>query len=426
MQKLKVRARSEFPYYHGGYSPLGAARAQFSGVQLTIQGRKSGIQAKSEVDMRSPSWIRVILLGALIAILGIPPDVLVARAQQQQGPQKPAQQQTQPTTPTPPTPPSGQAQEQQKPTAQPPQTAISVQANLVNIDAVVTDQQGNILTGLKKENFRVLDEGQPQQITNFAPTDAPITIVILMEFSNKAYGFWQGAFGYKAKMWAYDFLNHLGPQDWVAFKIFDLKTHLVDDFTHNKSQVAQDIASLYFPDFSEANLFDAVLETLDQLRDVRGRKSILVLATGYDTFSKHTLDQTYHVLKETDTTIFCVGMGEEIDLYSRSGATPIGYLQAKNQLTQFAEMTGGYAWFPRFTGEAPDIFNSIAGFLRAQYTLGFAPSTPQDGKYHKLKVEIVDEQGNPLTVADKKGKQKKVVVYARQGYTAPAATAMGN
>jgi VWFA-related protein len=392
----------------------------FSGEQLTIQRGKSGIQAESEVDMRSQSWVRVILLAALIAVLGVPPDVLVARAQQQQGPQTPAQQ----APPTPPTPPSGQAQQQSKPGApSQPQSEISVQANLVNVDAVVTDQQGNILTGLKKENFRILDDGQPQQITNFAPTDAPITIVILMEFSNKAYGFWQGAFGYKAKMWAYDFLNHLGPQDWVAFKIFDLKTRLIDDFTHNKNQVAQDIASLYFPDFSEANLFDAVLETLDQLRDVRGRKSILVLATGYDTFSKHTLDQTYHVLKETDTTIFCVGMGEEIDLYSGSRGTPIGYLQAKNQLTQFAEMTGGYAWFPRFTGEATDIFNSIAGFLRAQYTLGFAPSTPQDGRYHKLKVEIVDPQGNPLTVADKKGKQKKVIVYARQGYTAPAATA---
>jgi VWFA-related protein len=363
--------------------------------------------------MRSQSWIRLVLLGSLVAALGVPPDVLVARAQQQQGPEKPPGQQ-----PAPPTPPSGQQQQQQAPATPPPQSQISVESNLVNIDAVVTDQDGNILTGLKKENFRVLDQGQPQQIANFAPTEAPITIVILMEFSHRFYGY----FGYKAKYWAYDFLNHLNQKDWVAFKIFDLKTRLVDDFTQNKNQVAQDIASLYFPDFSEANLFDAVLETLDQLRDVRGRKSILVLATGFDTFSKHTLDQTYKVLKETDTTIFCVGMGEELDLY-RPGGAGVGYLQAKNQLTQFAQMTGGYSWFPRFTGEASDIFSSVAAFLRAQYTLAFAPSTPQDGKYHKLKVEVVDPQGNPLTVADKKGKQKKVVVYARQGYTAPAASA---
>ncbi|HXW62055.1 MAG TPA: VWA domain-containing protein [Candidatus Acidoferrales bacterium] len=366
--------------------------------------------------MRSAPSIRVVFLAALIVALGIPPDAIVARGQQQQGPEKPPAQQS-----VPPTPPSGQQQQQQAPsTPPPPQSEISVQSNLVSVDAVVTDAEGNILTGLKKENFRVLDQGQPQQITNFAPTEAPITIVILMEFS-RLYG---GMFGYKSKVWAYDFLNHLGPQDWVAFKIFDLRTKLMDDFTHNKNQVAQDIASLYFPDFSESNVFDAVLETLDQLRDVHGRKSILLLATGIDTFSKHTLDQTYKVLKETDVTIFCVGMGEEIDLYNPRGA-PIGYLQAKNQLTTFANMTGGYAWFPRFQGEAPDIFNSVASFLRSQYTLAFTPSSSPDGKYHKLKVEVVDPQGNPLTVEDKKGKKKKVVVYSRQGYMSATAAAVG-
>jgi VWFA-related protein len=367
--------------------------------------------------MRSAPWARVVLLAVLIGVLGVPPEVFVARAQQQQGPDKLPAQQT-----TPPTPPSGQQQQQQKqPPASAPQSQISVESNLVNIDAVVTDQDGDILTNLKRENFRVLDDGQPQQITNFAPTEAPITIVILMEFSHLFYG----QFSYYAKYWAYGFLNHLNQKDWVAFKIFDLKTRLVDDFTQDKQKVGQDIASLYFPDFSEANLFDAILETLDQLRDVHGRKSILVLATGFDTFSKHNLDQTYKVLKETDTTIFCVGMGEGLDLRSARGAG-VGYLQAKNQMTQFANMTGGYAWFPRFTGEANDIFNSVAGFLRAQYTIAFTPSTPQDGRYHKLKVEIVDPQGNPLTVTNKKGKEKKVIVYARQGYTAPNAPPAGN
>jgi len=371
--------------------------------------------------MRSPSWIRVLLLSALIVGLGVPPDALLARAQQQQGPEKPPTQQS-----VPPTPPSGQQQQPKPAGPPPPQSEISTQTNLVTVEATVTDQDGDILTNLHQANFRILDEDQPQQITNFSPTDAPITIVILMEFSNKSYGFWQGAFGYKAKMWAYDFLSHLGPKDWVAFKTFDLKTHLIDDFTRDKNQVAQDIASLYFPDFSEANLFDAVLETLDQLRDVHGRKAILLLATGYDTFSHHTLDQTYKVVKESDTTIFCVGMGEEIDLYSRTGSAPIGYLQAKNQLTEFANMTGGYAWFPRFQGEAPAIFNSVAAFLRSQYTLGFSPSTPQDGHFHKLKVEVVDDQGNPLMIENKKGKKKKVIVYARQGYMAPTPAAAGN
>ena len=94
-------------------------------------------------------------------------------------------------------------------------------------------------------------------------------------------------------------------------------------------------------------------------------------------------------------------------------------MQSENQMKTFGEMTGGYAWFPRFEGEMPSIFNSVATLLRSQYTIGFSPTIPSDGKFHKLKVDVLDDQGNPLTIPDHKGHPKKVVVYARQGYTAP-------
>jgi len=261
--------------------------------------------------MRMKSWFRVILMGGLIAALGIPSESWTALAQQE-GPQSPAPNRA-PAQPAPPAP--GQSQGQTPTPAPPPQVAIAVQSNIVNVDAVVTDQDGNIVTGLKKENFRILDDGQRQQVANFAPTDAVITIVMLMEFS-KRYG---GFFAYQAKNLSYSFLAQLKPKDWVALKTFDLKTTLVEDFTQDKQEVGQAIASLYFPSFSEANLFDAVLETVGQLRDVKGKKAILVLATGFDTFSKHTLDETLRRLKENDVTIFCVGVAEDIDLYSRGG-----------------------------------------------------------------------------------------------------------
>lgn len=323
--------------------------------------------------------------------------------------------------PEPPAPPPNQPQSQPPPKTPPPpsspQAAIAVSSNLVPVDVTVTDQDGNLVTGLKMQNFRVLDDGQPQQISNFAPTDAPITIVMLLEFSSMSWGY----FGYKGQVWADGFLQHLKPQDWVALKTFDLRTTLQVDFTQDKRQVDEAIRTLGFPGFHESVLFDALYETLDQLRDVKGKKSILIIATGFDTFSKHNLDQILDRLKETEVTIFCVGMGEEIDLYGR-GAN-LGYLQAKNQLTTFSRMTGGYAFFPRFQAEMPDIFNTVASFLRFQYTLAFVPSTPADGKYHKLAVEVVDDQGNPMELNNKKGKKKKVVVIAREGYRAPNAAA---
>ncbi len=359
-------------------------------------------------------WVCIPLAAILIAALGIPREAWTARAQQE-GPMTPPPS-AQPEPPPPPPPQAPAAQRAPTPPSS-PQATISVKSNLVDVDATVTDHDGNLVTGLKQQNFRVFDNGQEQQIENFAPTEAPLTIVVLLEFSDASWGYFEGYFGYKGQYWADGFLDHLKPQDWVALKTFDLRTTLQVDFTQDKRAVDEAIQTLGFPSFHEAVLFDALYETLDQLRDVHGKKSVLVIATGFDTFSKHNLDQILTRLKETEVTIFCIGMAEEIDLYSTG--SDINYLQAKNQLATFARLTGGYAFFPRFDGEMPEIFNSVASFLRNQYTLVFTPTTQQDGRYHKLTVEVVDEQGKPLELANKKGKKKKVMVYARQGYMAP-------
>ncbi len=364
--------------------------------------------------MKSKLWIRAAVPAVLTIALAIPPSGWTAFAQQQDnGPIKPPQSST-----PPPQAPAQPAQDQKQPGQQkPPEYSIAVESNLVRVEAVATDQDGNILTGLNRTNFRVIDDGAPQQITYFSPSDAPITIVLLMEFSSISY--W---FARDAKVWSYEFLGHLNNKDWVALITYDLKTTIQVDFTQNRQEVEEAILHLYFPDFHEANTFDAVIETLDRMQDVKGKKAILLMASGYDTFSKHTLDQTLKRLKNTDVSIYSVGVAEAAMVRSlRDGG--IGYIQAKNQLGTFSKMTGGYAWFPRFDGELPSIFDSVTAYLRNQVTLGFTPTNPaRDGKYHKLKVEAVDNNGNPLMVPNAKGKPRKVIVYCREGYTAPTGT----
>jgi VWFA-related protein len=170
-------------------------------------------------------------------------------------------------------------------------------------------------------------------------------------------------------------------------------------------------------------VFDAILGTVDRLKDVKGKKSILVLATGVDTFSKHTLDQTMKALRQCDVTIFAVGLDRPyINFIESQGmlGSHLNYLQAENQLKTFAQETGGYAWFPQFDGEIPGIMQSVASFLRHQYSLSYSPTNgAKDGKFHKVKVELVAPDGSPLTVVDQKGKKQKYVVYAREGYQAP-------
>ena len=335
-------------------------------------------------------------------------------------PQSDGQAQTQRQQPPPP-PQAAGGPPSQATAGKGPQFNISVESSLVKVDVVVTDQDGNIITGLTKDNFRVTEDSTPQQVTNFAPTDAPITIVMLMEFSRNGWVSQQGI------QWSYPFLNELKPQDWTALITYDLNTHIEVDFTQDKDEIENGLRRQMIPSFAEAVMFDSLIETLDRLQDVQGKKSILLIGSGYDTFSKHTLDQTYKRVKQSDVTIFCVGMSEDQEerneMRGQSGESRIGYYQTKNELNTFAQMTGGYAWFPRFAGEMPSIFHSVAQFLRNQYSLGFIPSgDTNDGKYHKIKVQVVDKDGQPLMIANKKGKKQKAVIYARQGYQARSGT----
>ena len=314
------------------------------------------------------------------------------------------------------------AEQRPAPVQQKPQDAgasISVEVPVVTMDVIAATNHGDLLTGLKKENFRIIDDGTAQTISNFGSSEAPITIVMLMEFSSRGYYDW---FAYQAKYWADAFFPQLKKNDWVALVTFDMKSRVEVDFTQNKDEVRNALYHLYFPGFSESNVFDAILDTTDRLKDVKGKKAILVLATGVDTFSKHTLDQTMKLLRQTDTTIFCVGLDKPyINFLESHGSlgSHMNYLQGENQLKTFAQMTGGYSWFPQFDGEIPGIFQTITAFLRNQYSLSYTPTTgANDGKFHKVKVELVKPDGSPLEVTDQKGKKQKVVVYAREGYTA--------
>lgn len=266
-------------------------------------------------------------------------------------------------------------------------STIAVESNLVVLDVLVADEDGNVLAGLEKENFRILDEGKPQVITAFGPTDDPITIVMVLEYSGLAYNY----FAYKTAYWSSNFLNHLDTKDWVALITYDMKPTIQVDFTRNKVEVQDALNRLSFPGFSEANLFDALIDTLDKLERVPGKKAILLITTGMNTLSSATLDDTIEKVKKSNVTVFCIGVAESEYMMAeaRSVGAALTYLQAKNQLQTFADLTGGLAWFPRFEGEIPCLFRSVVGFLRSEYILGFSPSAALDGRYHKLKVEIV-------------------------------------
>jgi hypothetical protein len=134
--------------------------------------------------------LSLVVLAALATALVFPLTEHTALAQAPTGPQPAAQPQQNPA-------PAKTPDASQKPPDA--GVAIAVDVPIVTLDVVATTQHGDIIPGLKKENFRVLDDGAPQTITNFGATDAPITMVLLLEFSSRGYG---GFFAYVGKYWS--------------------------------------------------------------------------------------------------------------------------------------------------------------------------------------------------------------------------------
>jgi len=130
---------------------------------------------------------------------------------------------------------------------------ISVEVPVVTINVIATTQHGDLIHELKKENFRILEDSQPQTITNFGLTDVPITIILLMEFTSRYYR----SFTNHAKGWAEALLPNLKQEDWLALITLDMKLHMEVDFTQDKNELRQALESfLYFPGFGESNIFD--------------------------------------------------------------------------------------------------------------------------------------------------------------------------
>ena len=292
--------------------------------------------------------------------------------------------------------------------------SISASTNLVNLDVMVVDNNGNPIPSLAGKNFKVYDDGVPQAVSNFGTGEAPMTICLLIEFANRN---WTHL--YLALQDAYQFLQFMQPKDWVAVVDFDMKPEIRQDFTQDRYEVKGALDSLRIPGFSEINLYDALAFTLNRMKDIQGRKAIVPIVTGIDTFSKLTYDKILKIVKNGDIPIYPVSILEFLTVRNPRGDN-IGSLQARNGLEYIAKYSGGKAYFPRFEGELPEIYRQVAGQLRTEYSLGFVPTNPaKDGRYHKLTVDLVDDQGNPLRIVNQKGKNVKYTVVARDGYYAP-------
>jgi VWFA-related protein len=298
--------------------------------------------------------------------------------------------------------------------------SLRVDVPIVSLDVnVILDKTHEFVPGLKPANFLILEDGVEQEVQSVRITQTPITAVMLLEFASTNYNYIRDMINSSVS-----FYHSLQPKDYVAVITFDMKTHILTDFTNNKDQIAESLRSLMIPGFSEVNTFDALYETLDRTSRIEGRKYIILIGSGRDTFSKITLDKILAKIKATpNVTIFSIGTGAlSAELGGGMGGRGmggIGTLQAQNQLKTFATMTGGLYFYPMFQGELPDIFAQINDSIRNQYVITYRPTNNKnDGTFRHVKVLLVDNEGKPLKMQDEKQRPLKYSVIARDGYNA--------
>jgi VWFA-related protein len=289
--------------------------------------------------------------------------------------------------------------------------------DIVTLDVAVVDSNGQFLPGIPAVKFRVLEDNVPQQIRKVDLGEAPMTVALLVEFSNVFQRLYSAVW-YQTLQLSWGFASTLKPADYLAVIAYDIKPEILCDFTTDRAKIQEALHRMNIPAWREANMFDAVTDTADRMSGIEGRKAILLVTSGIDTFSKITYDQARKSLQQSGVPVYSISL-----MGIQRAMSPMGdnitFLQADNELKTFAKETGGQAFFPRFEGEYPGIFQQVQQALRHQYVISYSPSNKtHDGAFRKLKVELVETDGKPAAFRDPKGKPIKYTVIAKAGYKA--------
>ena len=316
-------------------------------------------------------------------------------------------------------------------------TVEKVDTNIVNVDAVVYNKKtGQIITGLKKENFAIFENGVKQNIASFATPESPITVSLVVEFSKWSEMFGSAAGGY-FEPGTYEVIRPVAqfvskfikpPNDYASIIAFDMRPTPITDFTNDPARLeaAVNILLRNHPAFRENNLFDAlkfalvggrgdsvVLENSKNekseyggMADVRSkRRAIILVASGIDTFSRTNYDEIRRIVQEAGVPVYIISTGnlfyKKYEMYL--GATDsisgmpgrLTFIQAQNAMNTFASESGGVHFPMTFEGEVPGYLKDINAMLRNQYSLAYDLTDGHEpGKKYKIEVKVdIDGDG---------------------------------
>ena len=239
----------------------------------------------------------------------------------------------------------------------------------------ITDSNNRLVTDLTRDDFEVLDNGRPQEITIFDNEVRPFTVVVMLDTSvsmtHRLKDLYAGA---------EQFLLRLLPHDKGTVGAFNDKIEFTSEFTSDRNSL---IASLKRLDFgNQTRLYDAVHASLDQFNKIEGRKVILLFTDGADFGSKQGSGKALERARDEEIMIYGIGLETEFfngQIVVRSKPDSI--------LNRFATETGGGYFDLRKDSDLGASFTRVAQELRSQYLIGFSPAA-LDGKVHRLEIRL--------------------------------------
>ena len=239
----------------------------------------------------------------------------------------------------------------------------------------VVDANNRLVTDLTKDDFEILDNGRPQEITIFDNEVRPFTAVVMLDTSismtDRMKDLYAGA---------EQFLLRLMPHDKAAIGAFNDKIEFATGFSSDRNSLVSALKHLDFG--NQTRLYDGVHAGLDELAKVEGRKVILLFTDGADFGSKQSSGRALERARENEVMIY--GIGLETEFFNGQS-----FVRSKPDsiLNRFANETGGGFFDLKKDADLSSSFTRIAQELRSQYLIGFSPAA-LDGKVHKLDLRI--------------------------------------
>jgi Ca-activated chloride channel family protein len=277
--------------------------------------------------------------------------------------------------------------------------SLKLDTDLVSLSVTVTDQKGRAITGLKKEDFKVYENGGEQPISFFSAEERPASWGLVLDRSGSMREMIEDV--YQA---ALHVIDEGTEQDEMFIVTFDDQMEIVCDLTTDRHKLGNSILGLRAR--GSTALWDAVAFALDQIRHGKHQKKVLVVITdGEDNRSRLNFRQLIERVEERNVLIYTVGMFESMDGWHRGmkGGGALG------ELKKLAEVTGAFAHFPTDVEQCRQTMKEIAREVSRQYSLGYYPANPtRDGKWRKIRVSVGRE-----------GSGNGYVARTRAGYYAP-------